>query len=89
MIRKLMVLMTVFTILSTSAYAYAEEVYATKNGKKYHKEICRLIKNKSPQKITKEEALKKGLEPCQLCYKDELSKNLSNDKVNEKITKSK
>ena len=87
MMKKLAMMMTLLAFLSTTALANAEEVYTTKNGKKYHKEICRLIKNKSPQKIDKTEALKKGLKPCQLCYKEQANNVIKNDEENKKVTK--
>ena len=86
MVRKMVVLSMLMVFISGVTFASAEEVYATKNGKKYHKEICRLIKNKKPEKLDRAEALKKGLEPCHLCYKDESSKveMKSNQKTTEK-----
>ena len=73
MIRNLALLAVMAAIFMTTTYASAEGVYVTKNGKRYHKEICRLIKNKKPVAIEKEQALKKVLTPCGLCFKDELS----------------
>ena len=46
-------------------------VYATANGKKYHKEDCYLIKNKNPQATSLAEAEAKGLTPCSRCFSDE------------------
>ena len=70
MIKKVMLMGLVMTMLTATA-VFAEDVYATHNGKKYHKESCRLIKNKKPQKIDKAEAIKKGLTPCNSCFKQE------------------
>ena len=50
-----------------STFAFAEDVYVTKNGKKYHKADCLLIKNKGAKAIPIEEALKRGLKPCHKC----------------------
>jgi hypothetical protein len=50
--------------------AFADTVYATKNGKKYHHADCSLIQKKSPAAISMEDAQKKGLKPCGKCYKD-------------------
>lgn len=78
--------------LSMAATVFAEDVYKTKNGKKYHTADCRLIQNKSPQKITKEDAIAKGLVPCAKCFKDEVSANSSSQTkqvVSSKKTKSK
>ena len=71
--RRLLPMAVVFVLLATSA-AFAEDVYVTVNGKKFHKEACRLIKTKNPSKIDKEAALKKGLEPCKVCYKENNNK---------------
>lgn len=74
MFRKIATLGILIAFVSISSLAFAEDVYVTKNGHKYHKEICRLIKNKKPEKVTKADALDKKLEPCGLCYKEDLSK---------------
>ena len=79
MAKKVITLGLCIMFLSIAAFAFAEDVYATKNGKKYHKEDCRLIKNKGAEKITKKEALAKGLEPCGKCFKDEVSVNIGKD----------
>lgn len=47
-----------------------EMVYATSQGKKYHKEGCRFIKNREAQAISKKEAEEKGLVACGKCYKE-------------------
>ncbi len=59
------------TMLATTTYVFAEDVYSTSNGKKYHKEGCRLVKNKGAKKIDKADAVKKGLAPCHSCFKQE------------------
>ena len=44
------------------------EVWIPKSGKKYHKKKeCSNMK--SPKKVTKDEAIDKGYEPCKRCYK--------------------
>ncbi len=80
MMRKLLMAGLLMAFLTTATTVFAEEVYATKNGKKYHKEACRLIKNKNPHKIDIAEALKKGLKPCGLCFKDQLSLKKNQEK---------
>ena len=70
MVKKLAMMVVLTMCMATVSLAFAEDVYVTKNGKKYHTEICRLIQNKSPHKISMDEALKKGLTPCKLCAKD-------------------
>ncbi len=59
----------------TTSFAFADEVYVTKNGKKYHKKICSWIKNKDAVAISKEEAVEKGLTPCKRCYKEDVVVN--------------
>lgn len=71
--QRLLSLIVCVAVLSTVSLAFAEDVYATKNGKKFHKEDCRLIKSKNPESISRKEAVTKGLEPCAKCFKDELS----------------
>ena len=71
--KKVTVLVLGITLVAMTTLAFAEDVYATKNGKKYHKEDCRLIKSKNPQKISKEEALSRGLVPCSKCFKEDTS----------------
>ena len=73
MTKKIMAIVICAAFLSVASLAHAEGVYATENGKKYHKEECPLIKNKKPQEISMKDALSKGLEPCGKCFKDEAS----------------
>ena len=82
MIRKMMMMGLLMSMLTTASYVFAEDVYATKNGKKYHTEHCQLIKNKSPQAIEKEAAVKKGLTPCSRCFKQQALKKDENKKLN-------
>ena len=73
MTKKLMTLGLCAIFLSMAVFAFAEDVSRTKNGKKYHKADCRLIQNKNPQAIAKEEALAAGLAPCAKCFKEDVS----------------
>lgn len=73
MIRKLAILILGVVFLSATTFAFAEDVYVTKRGKKYHKEDCLLIKNKGAEQISKKEAIEKGLTPCRKCFNDEVS----------------
>ncbi len=57
------VLLTVLAVALISTAAFAEDVYVTKKGKKYHKEGSHYIKGKNVEKITREEAEKRGLKP--------------------------
>ena len=74
MAKKMMMAVLLVMFLRVTANSFAEDVYVTKNGKKYHKEDCRLIKNKKPIAVDRTIALKNNLEPCGLCFKDELNK---------------
>ena len=72
MIRKVMLMGLLAVFLCATSNAFAGDVYVTKNGKKYHKQDCRLIKGKNAVKISKEEAIKKGYTPCKRCYKEDI-----------------
>lgn len=77
MAKRITTLVIGILFLSVCAYSFAEEVYLTKNGKKYHSADCIFIKDRTVQKISKEEAMKKGLKPCGKCLSDD-SASLSN-----------
>ena len=73
MIRKLIMVGMLAMFLSTTTSAFAEDVFVTQRGKKYHKQECRLIKNKeNVVKLEKKEALEKGYEPCKRCFKEDV-----------------
>jgi hypothetical protein len=73
MIRKLIMAGMLITFLSATTIVFAEDVFITANGTKYHKEICRLIKNKDGvSKIDKKEALENDYGPCKRCYKESI-----------------
>ena len=69
---KKLVVVTSFLVLLASSAAFAEEVYVTKNGKKYHQQTCLLIKNKGAHVIDMKDAVAQGLAPCSKCFKDKL-----------------
>lgn len=48
-----------------------EVVYATKRGKKYHKETCPFIQNRDTVSMSVKDAEAKGLKPCGRCHKEE------------------
>ena len=73
MLKKLMITGLSIALLSSATLAFAQDVYVTKRGKKYHQEECRLIKDKGAEKISKKEAEGKGLAPCQKCFPEEVS----------------
>ena len=54
-------------VLVMSTAVFAESVYITKNGKKYHKPECVFIKDRETSKIDDKDALSKGLKPCGKC----------------------
>lgn len=73
MIRKLMMLGMLVVFLSTTTYVFAEDVFTTPRGSKYHKEICRLVKdNESVVKIEKKQAVEDGYGPCKRCFKEDV-----------------
>ncbi len=56
-------------MIMSSTLVFAQTVYATKNGKKYHQAECPLVNKKSPVAISMEEAQGRGLTPCSRCFK--------------------
>ena len=93
MIRKIVMFGMLITFLSTATFAMADEVFVTKNGSKYHKASCRLLKKKeSAKKLDKDDAIEKGYTPCKRCFKedvivDESDEGAKKDKVSKKRTK--
>jgi len=49
---------------------FAEDVYVTKNGKKYHKKESRFIKGREVEQLTIEEAEARGYKPSSEFLKD-------------------
>ncbi|MBN1869070.1 MAG: hypothetical protein JW847_00620 [Candidatus Omnitrophica bacterium] len=73
MINKLLVIGMLAMFLSATTYAAAEDVYITQQGTKYHKEDCRLIKNKeNVTKMDKKQAIEEGYGPCKTCFKEDI-----------------
>lgn len=66
--RNVFAMMLAGIVVISATFSFAEDVYATKNGKRYHKVDCLLIKNKGAQSISLEDAQKKGLKPCRRCF---------------------
>ena len=83
----LMLMGMIISVMMATA-SFAEYVYVTKNGKKYHHEQSRFLKNKEAEKITVEEAIARGLEPSKeylrlketLNDQGDVAKNPSSDK---------
>ena len=65
--RRIMIGLLTMAVLSSAATSFAYEVYATKNGKKFHKSDCEFIKDRQTVKMDDSEAVKKGLKPCGAC----------------------
>ncbi len=73
MIRKLMMIGMLITFLSATTYVFAEDVFITQRGSKYHKEICRLIKEKDNlTKLDKKLAVGEDYGPCKRCFKEDV-----------------
>lgn len=49
-----------------SSILFAQTVYKTPSGKKYHLAKCRMVKNTSAE-MSVTEAIAAGLEPCKIC----------------------
>lgn len=78
MVRKAVVLGMLVMFFAATAAVSAEEVFLTAKGTKYHKETCRLIKNKdSVTTLEKQEAIDEGYEPCKRCFREDVTEELS------------
>lgn len=77
MLRKIMMGTVGLVFLSVTVCAFAEDVYVTQRGKKFHRETCpfmeNAIKNKKAEKISKEDAIAKGRVACGKCFPEEAS----------------
>ena len=86
--RKIVMLILCATFLSSSSLVFAQkndknvqttqDVYVTKSGKKYHKADCSFVQDRKPEKISKKDALAKGLAPCPKCFKEDLPPQTKN-----------
>ena len=73
MIRNLLLTGLIITFLSATTCFFAGDVFITQKGSKYHKEICRLIKNRdNVTKIDKKEAIEEDYGPCKRCFKEDV-----------------
>ena len=71
--RKLVMAVMLMTFLSAATVVFAEDVFITRNGSKYHNEICRLLKNKeNVKKMDKKEAIEKEYTPCKRCFNEDV-----------------
>jgi hypothetical protein len=69
MTRRLKAYTALLFLLLFSLLANSQSVYKTPSGKKYHLGTCHMVRNVS-EKITPEQAIGLGLEPCKLCKPD-------------------
>ena len=74
--------------LAANTLAFAEDVFVTANGQKYHKSECRFIKDRKTESLEKQKATEQGYVACQKCFKDDSS--AKEEKISsEKVTKGK
>jgi hypothetical protein len=64
--RNLKACTTLLFLLLFSFPASSQSIYKTPTGKKYHLSTCHMVKNVS-EKITPQQAMESGLEPCKIC----------------------
>jgi hypothetical protein len=64
-----------------------QDIYKTPSGKKYHLKDCSTVKNVS-EKITLEQAVKIGLEPCKVCHPPGAALSSSQNKAQGQTTQS-
>lgn len=72
MMKRVLTVVLIGCFMLTAAVAFAEDVFATKRGKKYHKETCQTIQNSETSAMDKQAAVEKGLTPCSRCYKEDV-----------------
>jgi len=78
--KRIMMLVLSAALLANTALASAQDVYVTKNGKKYHKsETCRWVKGKETTTLDDKAAIEKGYTPCNRCA-SEKEKKVENKK---------
>ena len=67
--KKIMMLGLCMAFLTMSSLAFAEDVFVTERGKKYHQETCRTIKKSKVIALDELKAKEKGYAPCRRCFK--------------------
>ena len=50
-----------------STQVFAEDVYVTKRGTRYHLSACQVVHDEETSVISLEEAQEKGMRPCEIC----------------------
>jgi hypothetical protein len=80
--RKRLILLLLGLVLPAylATATFAEDVFVTKKGKRYHKANSRFIKGKDVEKISREEAEKRGLKPSSEILQDDAQQNDSTKK---------
>lgn len=84
MTRRMMMLSLMIAFLSAATHVFAEDVFVTPKGKKYHKEICRLIQKRSVSSLEKDAAVEEGYVPCGKCFKEDLAADDNPQKIESK-----
>ena len=87
-VRKIFMAGLCLLFLAANTLAFAEDVYVTPNGKKFHKADCRFIKNRETQKLDNQDAIGQGYVPCQKCFSEDQAAEKDNN-AKEKVTKTK
>lgn len=77
MVKKLVLLAVMVGVLSINSAAFADDVYVTKNGKRYHAQACNLIKNRQVTAIEESAAMERKMKPCERCFKAKANEKLS------------
>ncbi len=68
--KKLLLLGVLGMFLSVSSVVFADDVYVTPRGSKFHKETCRLVKrSKVTEKYELKDAKDEGYSACKRCFK--------------------
>ena len=84
MIKKVLLMGLCAALLASTTLAFAGDVFVTKSGTKYHKEDCRLIKNRETTKMDEQEAIEEGYTPCGRCFKEKAKEAKASDKSTKK-----
>lgn len=64
-----MKLLKIFVLLSAfgvTSVGFSQDVFTTKTGEKYHKEMCRYL-SKSKYRVDLKDAIRYGYNPCSVC----------------------
>ena len=80
MLRKMLMGGLCAMILTLSTVSFAADVFVTKDGKRYHRQECRLIQKREVTAIDEKDAIEKGLTPCKVCFKEEAKDGKAKDK---------